>query len=995
MVSTIDGGQIAANLFYVIENGKIEYTPHLKIAKSMQDNYNKTGFLTGKQINYLNSILKNCDIPTGLDKMPFRDVGDIHIRKHSSCLEKRTSDRVIPYEVNENLWKVIFSYDSEIVKKVKSLPGRKYIKQDRLWVVPKSFQNLQMLKDWGFKIHPDIRKWLDSITGSSKTELKEIPGLKLPLRPFQKEGVEFIESRNGRALVGDEMGLGKAQSLQSLILTENGFKPMGDMEVGDRVFGRDGELHGVTGYFPQGEKHVYEVVFSDGSKTECCNEHLWIYMTDNHKRRGQGWQAADLNKIMKLNTPKWIPTAEPPQFPEQDFSIPPYSLGVLLGDGYLSGTTPALSVADIDPDIIDNIMSEIGHLCKAGCIRVCDNHKQYNLVGFSHKSNLLKDKINDLELSIKSPFRFIPEQYFRGSVHQRIELLRGLMDTDGTCQIKENGSSSSSFSTTSIRLAHDVKTLVQSLGGRATIREYDRDEKGTDIVVRVFTVMNPFRTERKASRWVKPTRFKPVRYFKEFNYLGKKECACIRVDNPDSSYLTDEYIVTHNTPQALAWLQLHPEARPAVVICPASLKWNWYEESFKFMKDPKSQVIEGRPGEYPPELTGEIIIINYDILADITEKYWTGNRVLDKKTGTYKKEMKRRDVPGTGWWSYLKKYRINTLISDECHMIKDEKNLRTKAVQKMASRIPHVICLSGTPFLNRPVELFSTINLINPYIFPSFFSFAKRYCGAKKGRFGWDFKGSTNRRELHDILTSTLMIRRLKKDVLKELPEKVRSAVPVSITNRETYDNAERNFISYLESFDSEKALRAKSAEYLVKIGYLKKLAIEGKYKACVDWIDRFLESGEKLIVFTQHRDIIQKLETNYRKICGKVDGDVSSSKRQEVVRDFQKPNGIQLFLGNLDAASVGLTLTAASHVCFVEYPWSPGILVQAEDRIHRIGQCAGSVNIWYLVAKNTIDEKMIGLLERKASTIGAVLDGHEEEEDIVFGGLLDSFAGS
>lgn len=653
MERTIDGGLIVANLFYAIENDRIEHGPHLKIAKSMRDNYNKTGFLTGNQINYLNSILNNCDIPKGLSKMPFRNIG----KSTSEISKKRTSDRVVPHK-NEDLWKVIFSYSSVMVEKVKSIPGRKYVKQDRLWVVPKSLQNLQMLEEWGFKIHPNIKKWKKSITESSIVKFNDIPGLKLPLLPFQKEGVGFIESRKGRVLIGDEMGLGK-------------------------------------------------------------------------------------------------------------------------------------------------------------------------------------------------------------------------------------------------------------------------------------------------------------------------------------------------TPQALAWLQLNLEARPAVIVCPASLKWNWYGEAFKFMKDPKPQVIEGRPGKDPVKLTGEIIIINYDIIADSTEKYWTGKRVLDKKTGLYKKEIKRRDIPYTGWGSYLKEHGINTLILDECHMIKEEKSLRTIAIQKIGTKLPHVICLSGTPFLNRPVEIFSIINLVNPYIFPSFFNFAKRYCGAKKGRFGWDFKGATNKKELHDLLTSTLMMRRLKKDVLKELPEKVRSVIPLEITNRKIYERAEQDFISYLSSFDNDKALRAKQAEHLVKIGHLKKIAVEGKIKACIDWIDRFLETGEKLVVFTHHNDVIQKLEKTYGKVCGKIDGSIPTKKRQEVVDNFQKPRGIQLFLGNLEAASVGLTLTAASHTCFIEFPWSPGTLVQAEDRVHRIGQKSDSVNAWYLVARGTVEEDIVNMLERKSRVLQETLDGLDGEENGIFGELLEKLAKS
>jgi len=484
------------------------------------------------------------------------------------------------------------------------------------------------------------------------------------------------------------------------------------------------------------------------------------------------------------------------------------------------------------------------------------------------------------------------------------------------------------------------------------------------------------------------------------------------------------------TPQSLAWLQLHPEARPAVIVCPASLKYNWLQEIKKFMTGTNPQVIDGgiweeyHTGKYErgkkkkdgsfrrgkkimdkrrQELWGDIIIVNYDVLPDDTKQVWTGkyrkypwhHRLAGRfirKNGQKQKEMKRVDIPETGWWSYIDAYAPVAVILDECHYIKTKDSLRTNAVLKMVEKAKHVIALSGTPLLNRPVELYNPVNAVSPHLFPSFFDFAKRYCGAFKGKYGWDYTGCTNTEELHKTLTSTCMIRRLKKDVMPELPPKVRTVVPLELTNRITYQRAEDAFIEYLQSFDSAKAQRAKQAEQLVKLEVLKKLAVDGKLGSCIKWIEDFLESGEKLVVFAHHKDVIQKLEKRFKKICVKIDGGVSPKNRQKAVNKFQNDAQCTLFLGNLDAASVGLTLTAASNTCFIEFGWTPGVMVQAEDRVHRIGQEADSVNAWYLTAINTIEADIIRLVEKKARILDQILDGADASAGSIFDELLENW---
>lgn len=440
------------------------------------------------------------------------------------------------------------------------------------------------------------------------------------------------------------------------------------------------------------------------------------------------------------------------------------------------------------------------------------------------------------------------------------------------------------------------------------------------------------------------------------------------------------------TVQALAYLQLHPEKRPVVIVCPASLKTNWYRETIKWVTDPKDEIVilSGKPkrNQVPPK--AKIYIVNYDIMVN--------KRKTDPET------RKKVDILATGWTDHfsltglVQGVKPEVVIIDEAHYIKNRNALRTKAIRKLCRDVSSVIALTGTPIVNRPVEMFNMIQILDPDLFPSFFNYAMRYCGAKHNGWGWDFNGSSNVKELHEKLTSRIMLRRLKKDVLKELPEKERSVVLFDLTNRRTYQQAETDFIAWLRSQDPEKATAAEKAETLVRIEKLKQLAIAGKIDACIEWIENFLDAGRKLVVFTTHQNTLDRVVKHFGDQVVKLDGSTPQAKRQQAVDDFQTKDRIRLFVGNLKAAGVGLTLTAASDTCFLELGWTPGEHDQAEDRVHRIGQEADSVSAWYLLADETIEAEISELLDEKRQVIGRILDGKEADQGSLLRNLMRKY---
>lgn len=410
------------------------------------------------------------------------------------------------------------------------------------------------------------------------------------------------------------------------------------------------------------------------------------------------------------------------------------------------------------------------------------------------------------------------------------------------------------------------------------------------------------------------------------------------------------------TIQALAWLEHHPELRPAIIIVPASLKYNWGREASKWLTSPDIEILQGTT---PWQITGNIVIINYDILFN--------------------------------WIEQIRQTFPKVIITDECHYYRNNSAKRTKAVKKVARKVPHFIALSGTPIVNRPVEAFNALHIINPELFPDYWRYVHRYCAARNNGFGLDVSGASHKEELHSILDKTIMLRRLKKDVLKELPAKVRSFVPLEFVSKE-YKIAEDDFIQYIKDTKGEEAAeRAVAGETFTRIAELKQLAVRGKLKAAIIWIKDFLEIEDKLVVFATHKFVITALMEEFGKVAVKVDGSVSQAERQRSVDAFQSNTKVKLFVGNIKAAGVGITLTASSNVAFLELPWSPGDLEQAEDRCHRIGQ-KNSVNIYYLLARDTIEEQIAKQIDQKRKVLGQVLDGEEVETESLLINLIHSY---
>jgi SWI/SNF-related matrix-associated actin-dependent regulator of chromatin subfamily A-like protein 1 len=440
-------------------------------------------------------------------------------------------------------------------------------------------------------------------------------------------------------------------------------------------------------------------------------------------------------------------------------------------------------------------------------------------------------------------------------------------------------------------------------------------------------------------------------------------------------------------------------AYPCLVVVPASLKLNWQRE-INMWVNRSSKIISGvikrdeDDNIIPVDYDADFVIINYDILdRDATKK-------KNKENIDDNQEEKISHL------SSMEEIKFKSIIFDESHYIKNHKAQRTKAIKKLAKGIKYRFALTGTPLLNKPKELMTQLDALDRLdSFGGFWSFAKRYCGAFETEFGWSMGDSTNLDELHDKLDKLCMIRRLKIDVLKELPPKQRTYLPIEIDNEEEYKLAVKDFRKWLrkklidpeqyknevehlknltksqkklliESKINSRIDKTLSAEALVKIEYLKQLTVRGKMTKFKEFIDNALEQGIKLVVFATHKDIQNELWEIYKdRNATRIFAEDTLVERDKNISKFQTDDSCRLIIASLKAGGVGITLTKSSTVVFIEFGWTPADHDQAEDRCHRMGQ-NDSVNCYYLYGKDTIDEGTIELIQKKRSIAEAAIDG-------------------
>ncbi|NXC26629.1 SMAL1 protein, partial [Campylorhamphus procurvoides] len=390
------------------------------------------------------------------------------------------------------------------------------------------------------------------------------------------------------------------------------------------------------------------------------------------------------------------------------------------------------------------------------------------------------------------------------------------------------------------------------------------------------------------------------------------------------------------TIQAICIAAYYQKEWPLLVVTPSSVRFTWAEAFHRWLPslspDSTNVIVTGKDN-----LTGSLInIISFDLLSK-----------MDKQL----------------------KSTFQVVIVDESHFLKNMKTARCRAAMPLLKAAKRVILLSGTPAMSRPVELYTQIAAVQPTFFPLFHSFGLRYCDAKKMPWGWDYSGSSNLTELKILLEESIMIRRLKSDVLSQLPAKQRKMVVVAPEGISATTKA----VLEAEAKEMAKGYKNKQQEKEALLVFFSRTA-EAKIRSVVEYILELLESGNnKFLVFAHHKimldSVVAELEKKHVEYI-RIDGSTPSAERQSLCQKFQFSEKQVVAVLSLTAANMGLTLSAADLVVFAELFWNPGILIQAEDRAHRIGQTS-SVNIHYLVARGTADDYLWPIIQEKIKVLG------------------------
>lgn len=398
------------------------------------------------------------------------------------------------------------------------------------------------------------------------------------------------------------------------------------------------------------------------------------------------------------------------------------------------------------------------------------------------------------------------------------------------------------------------------------------------------------------------------------------------------------------TLQALALIK-HEGYKRSLIVCPASVKFSWEMEVKKWTRM-SSIIIDSKTdlGKISPDVN--VWIVNYDILT--------------------------KHLP------QLSKIRFDCLVGDECQYIKSTGALRTKAFRMISRDIPKIVLLSGTPLLSRPSELFSLLNIIDKNVWNNWYDFARRYCAMHRTRWGVDTSGASNTEELHKRI-KRYFIRRDKTEVLKELPPKTFITTPVQLDKKSSseYDAAASDFADYLRQLgDEDNVSKSLAGGKLTQLNVLRQIGAMGKVGTAIELIESILESGEKVLVFCSFVAPLEAIRDHFSDKTVLLTGQTPVEERGAIVEKFQNNKDVTVFLGGIKSAGVGITLTAASNVIFIDYSWNPADHQQAQDRVHRPGQKAQSINIYQLFARDTIDEDLKEILDNKQNIFDKVIEG-------------------
>lgn len=438
----------------------------------------------------------------------------------------------------------------------------------------------------------------------------------------------------------------------------------------------------------------------------------------------------------------------------------------------------------------------------------------------------------------------------------------------------------------------------------------------------------------------------PAKYYKEIDYskytnrppLSHQKEAIEKLVSSKRFILADDMGLGKTTSTVIAALE--SEVKRTLIICPASLKINW-EREIKNYTDRSTYICDGKNYE-----DADFVIINYDIIKNFHDpKDPENSKILQSDFGL--------------------------VVIDEAHYIQNKQAQRTKLINDFVKDIDRLWLLTGTPMTSRPINYYNLLDLVQSPVAANWMAYVIRYCEgyqfSVKNRKIWKVTGASNLEELRDR-TSKQVLRRLKTEVL-DLPDKIITPVYLRLKSREY----EQLMGEYYDWYDKNPNESSSLTVQFTKLTKVRQVISKEKINSTIELIDNILEQDKKVIVFTNFTESLQLIHSHYNKNSVYLDGSCSPKQRQDAVDRFQTDDKIRVFVGNMKAAGVGITLTAAEAVIINDLSFVPGDMSQAEDRAYRYGQ-KNSVSIYYPLFDNTIEGIIYDIVNVKKQNISTVM---------------------
>lgn len=761
--------------------------------------------------------------------------------------------------------------------------------------------------------------------------------LAIPLREYQQQAVAIARQLKS-LILADDLGLGKQMPVDTGVLTPSGYRRIGDLRIGDRVISSNGQATTVTGTYPQGVRPNYRMHLSDGASVESGDEHLWtvayyiggrrlheITVTTEQLRTGATietkWPNGVTGRLSLAKTKVYLPLlAAPVEFQEgPPLPLSPYLLGLLIANGSLAGNGTHVTCNTKDwAEIVGRLE---GDGVNVGAVHVYGGATRAGING-------VHPRLVSLGLNVLSAEKRIPPSYLLARPHERIALLHGLMDGDGSCSATGNRAT---YHSTARPLSEDVRLLVEQLGGTGHIHEYERSDEGKPteypVSVRLPPSITPFTVSRKQSRYRPKRRVNPTREVRRFEYSRDVESVCISVDADDQLFVTEHAILTHNTAVGVG-LFADPSALPALVVTMTHLPTQWQNEIARFAPKLRTHILrKGTP--YPLDL------------AD------TGGKGRQLGLPGAMPDVIITSYSKIAGWAETLAGRMKTLVLDEGQELRHSDSQRYGGAEHIARGAEYVLMTTATPIYNQGGEFHSVANIVRPDALGTREEFIREWCN-QSYRAGSETIRDPKAFGEH-VREIGLMVRRTRADVGRELKPltRVMHHVEADLDALDKVSDACRELALFIVGRGASPLKlegEARKGEAMLASEELSNKLRQATGIAKAPYVAEFVrmlaESETKIVLYGWHREVYRIWLEKLADLQPVMYTGSETAKEKDAAKDAFINGDARILIMSLRA---GAGLDGLQKVCrtlvFGELDWAYGVHEQDEGRLDRDGQ--------------------------------------------------------